>query len=208
MDFLHRSANNQPQAARTNSQTSGAGTSVEKFHSQMADGQPKWIRVIFVVLLFSLTVLAIGIAILFYSGRVREAHLVDTTKEQAVFLTNGQVYFGKIKDINTQYLDLQNIFYLNSQSSQGSNSNSTPTSFSLVKLGCELHGPLDQMVINRQQVSFWENLSTTGKVAKAIDQWNTQNPNGQTCSDSSASNSTTQSQSTSSNSSSTSNTKQ
>ncbi|HET8669104.1 MAG TPA: hypothetical protein VFM05_00340, partial [Candidatus Saccharimonadales bacterium] len=56
-----------------------------------------------------------------------------------------------------------------------------PTSFSLVKLGCELHGPLDQMVINREQVTFWENLGTEGKVTKAIEEWRSKNPNGQNC---------------------------
>lgn len=184
MDFLHRSANNQPQSARSNgSQSAGLSNGIERVKN-VVDNQPKWMRVVMVVLLFSATVLLLSIAVLFYTGRTHEGEIVDGTKKQAVFLTNGQVYFGQIKTINTQYLDLQDIYYLNSQSSSGSNnSNSTPTSFSLVKLGCELHGPQDEMVINRQQVSFWENLKTDGKVAKAIDQWKTENPNGQKCTD-------------------------
>lgn len=160
----------------------------------MDDDQPKWIRIVFVVMLFSATVLLLSIAGLFYTGRSHEASLVDKTKKQAVFLTNGQVYFGQVKGINSQYVDLQDIYYLNS-SSTDSKSSSTPTSFSLVKLGCELHGPMDEMIINRAQVSFWENLSTTGKVAKAIDQWKTENPNGQKCTD--TTNSTQQSTGTS-----------
>ncbi|HEY5667806.1 MAG TPA: hypothetical protein VIR03_01440 [Candidatus Saccharimonadales bacterium] len=158
--------------------------------------QPKWIRVVFVVLLFSATVLLLSIAVLFYTGRSHEGTLVDKTKKQAVFLTNGQVYFGQVKGINSQYVDLQDIYYLNS-SSTDSKGSSTPTSFSLVKLGCELHGPLDEMVINRQQVSFWENLSASGKVAKAIDQWKAENPNGQKCTD--TTNSTQQSTGTTTN---------
>jgi hypothetical protein len=199
MDFLHRSANNQPQSARSNggSQSAGLSANVERV-KQMVDGdQPKWLRIVFVVLLFSATVLLLSIAVLFYTGRTHEGQLVDSSKKQAVFLTNGQVYFGQVKTINSEYLDLQDIYYLNSQSSNSSSSSSTtPTSFSLVKLGCELHGPTDEMIINRAQVSFWENLSTTGKVSKAIDQWKTQNPNGQTCSD--TTNSTQQSAGTTS----------
>ena len=38
----------------------------------------------------------------------------------------------------------------------------------LQKLGSELHGPEDQMVINRDQVQFWENLKDDGQVVKAI----------------------------------------
>jgi hypothetical protein len=49
------------------------------------------------------------------------------------------------------------------------------------------------MIINREQVSFWENLKDDGKVAKAIDQWVSQNPNGQKCDDTSNTNSSQQS---------------
>ncbi|HEU4914200.1 MAG TPA: hypothetical protein VFT16_02215 [Candidatus Saccharimonadales bacterium] len=186
MDFLHRSANNQPQRGNGGGQSPSAATSANMERvKKMADvDQPRWIRVAFVALLFSITVLLIAIAGLFYSGRAHEGNIVDDERNQAVFLTNGQVYFGKIKEINSQYVNLQEIYYLNSQSDNNNEDNKQATSFSLVKLGCELHGPTDQMIINREQVSFWENLKTDGKVAKAIDQWKTENPDGQRCSDS------------------------
>lgn len=186
MDFLHRSANNQPQPRGNGGgqgPTAGVTANVERVKKMVDVDQPRWIRITFVALLFSVTILLIAIAALFYSGRTHEGQLVDQTKEQAVFLTNGQVYFGKVKDINSQYVNLQEIYYLNSQSSDSKDSSAQATSFSLVKLGCELHGPADQMVINREQVSFWENLKTDGKVAKAIDQWKSENPNGQKCTD-------------------------
>jgi hypothetical protein len=197
MDFLHRNANNQPQAARPNGNqaTSTASTANESIKKVMRH-EPRWLRVIFVVLLFSGTVLAIAIATLLYIGKDKEAKYIDTTKNQAVFLTNGQVYFGEVTAITDQYVSLSNIYYLNSQQQPDTSTKTQTqqTSFSLVKLGCELHGPADQMVINREQVSFWENLKSDGKVAKAIDQFKSQNPNGQTCTDST--NSTTQSPST------------
>jgi hypothetical protein len=197
MDFLQRSGNTQSQSAKGNGGGHAAGLSgsVEKVKQIVDAEQPRWVRIAFVILLFSATVLLLAIAVLFWSGRTNEGELVDNTKKQAIFLTNGQVYFCQVKSINTQYLDCQDIYYLNSQGGTSSN-NSTPTSFSLVKLGCELHGPLDRMVINRQQISFWENLSTTGKVAKAIDQWKSENPNGQKCTD--TTNSTQQSAATNS----------
>jgi hypothetical protein len=98
-----------------------------------------------------------------YYGNAKEVDYVDADRHQAVFLTNGQVYFGKVKTISKQYIDLRGIYYLN------------------VKLGCELHGPVDQMLVNRDQVTFWENLKDDGQVAKAIDQWVKENPNGQQC---------------------------
>ena len=65
------------------------------------------------------------------------------------------------------------------------------TSVSLVKLGCELHSPFDQMVINRSQVTFWENLQDSGQVAKAVKSFQDKNPSGQKCSDTASNASTT-----------------
>jgi hypothetical protein len=198
MDFLRRNANDQPQAGRPNgSQATPSASTANESSKKVSRHDPGWLRLAFVILLFSGTILAIAIAGLLYIGKDKEAKFIDTKKNQAVFLTNGQVYFGKVSAITDQYVSLTGIYYLNSQQQPDTTAKadaSKQTSFSLVKLGCELHGPADQMVINREQVSFWENLKTDGKVAKAIDQFVSQNPNGQTCTDST--NSTTQSPST------------
>ncbi|MHB1864818.1 MAG: hypothetical protein ACYCPS_01475 [Candidatus Saccharimonadales bacterium] len=123
-----------------------------------------------------------------------EGSYVQDNKLQAVFLNTGQVYFGNIKTINSSYFVLTNIFYLQT-SNNGSSSNSSSSSSStsnakstvtLVKLGCEIHAPLDQMIINRSSVTFWENLSPSGQVAKAVSTWERENPNGQKCSDQSS----------------------
>lgn len=99
---------------------------------------------------------------------------------QAVFLTNGQVYFGKLKNSQGDYLALEDIYYLQVDSSiQPSTDDSDVTSqqnqraansnnVQLIKLGNELHGPEDKMLISAEQVLFWENLKTDGKVAEAI----------------------------------------
>ena len=94
---------------------------------------------------------------------------------QAVFLTNGQVYFGKVSKVDSSYVKLTNIYYLQvtsaaagSQTVQPKASDTANQQVSLAKLGGELHGPEDTMFISRQQVLFWENLKGDGKVAKAI----------------------------------------
>jgi len=98
---------------------------------------------------------------------------------QAVFLTNGQVYFGKVSDINGSYVKLTDIFYLQVQQSVQPQSKSTDANsnsqVSLAKLGSELHGPEDSMYISRQQVLFWENLKNDGKVVQAINSYKQQN---------------------------------
>lgn len=97
---------------------------------------------------------------------------VKAKQFQAVFLTNGQVYFGKVKNVNSDYVKLEEIYYLQVQQTvQPKDGKATDTSnqeVSLAKLGGELHGPEDVMYVNRDQVLFWENLKEDGKVAKAI----------------------------------------
>ncbi len=92
----------------------------------------------------------------------------------AVFLTNGQVYFGKLKNPDADYVTLDDIYYLQVGPQQGSatsagGASTTPQQqISLVKLGNELHGPVDEMHISRAQVLFYEQLKSDGQVVKAI----------------------------------------
>lgn len=132
-----------------------------------------WLVVILVAALLILTVFN-GL----FGGGARNfgrlSDWADFSKYQAVFLSNGQVYFGKVTDANNQTLVLENIYYLRSagnlQTSQVKNSTSTPETdnFSLVKLGNELHGPEDKMSINLSQVLFVEDLKYDSKVVEAI----------------------------------------
>ncbi|MBI2410284.1 MAG: hypothetical protein HYV32_00105 [Candidatus Kerfeldbacteria bacterium] len=102
-----------------------------------------------------------------------EQSQVKTDTTQAVFLSDGQVYFGDITEINKSTLALEHVFYLQeNQKLQSGESETLPgdaSNFSLVKLGTsELHLPQDTMVINRDEVMFWENLKTESPVVKAI----------------------------------------
>ena len=103
---------------------------------------------------------------------------------QAVFLTNGQVYFGKLS-AHGSYVELTDIYYLQvTQPLQqaSSSENATPTStgtansnqqpnIQLIKLGSELHGPTDAMYIEKDKVLFWENMKDDSKVVTAIKQY-------------------------------------
>ena len=191
MEFMNRSSQqaSRPATAGAAAPSGGGGK------SRAWKSSPAWLRVVWVVLLFSATVLVVSLVALLYFGGPKEQNYLDKNKEQAVFLTNGQVYFGKIATVNKQYIDLKDIYYLNvSQQVQPDQKNANSqqqNSVSLVKLGCELHGPVDQMVINRDQVTFWENLKDSGQVTDAIKKWRAQNPQGQKCATpSSTSNST------------------
>jgi len=118
------------------------------------------------------------VAVALYAGLApqgAESKQINAKEYQAVFLTNGQVYFGKVSNVDAGYVKLTNIYYLQvtsaasgSQTVQPKASDTSNQQVSLAKLGGELHGPEDTMFISRQQVLFWENLKVDGKVAKAI----------------------------------------
>ena len=96
---------------------------------------------------------------------------IKSKQYQAVFLTNGQVYFGKVSGVDKSYLKITDIYYLQVQQTvqpKDATAAANNQQVSLAKLGGELHGPEDVMYVSRQQVLFWENLKTDGKVAKAI----------------------------------------
>jgi hypothetical protein len=103
---------------------------------------------------------------------------INTNEFQAIFLTNGQVYFGKLADLNHKYVTIKDIYYLQVQQNsnlQGASGSTTPNSqVSLAKLGNELHGPEDKMYIATDQMLFWENLKGSSKVVQAIDKYQAQ----------------------------------
>lgn len=136
-----------------------------------------------VALLFCIAIVITALTAMIILSGDGNARAVMKDKYQAVFLNNGQVYFGNIRGVNNRSINLQNIYYLqtNNGSAQGAEAAAANTNVSLVKLGCELHGPYDRMIINAEQVLFWENLQESSQVVKAIGQYQKDNAKGQTC---------------------------
>lgn len=98
---------------------------------------------------------------------------VKRDRYQAVFLTNGQVYFGKIKTMTGDTFVLNDIYYLQQAADVQKQEDKEPAAKSqltLAKLGKELHGPEDVMYVERSQVLFWENLTDDSQVVKTIKQ--------------------------------------
>lgn len=92
---------------------------------------------------------------------------------QAVFLSNNQVYFGKLEQTTPGHFTLKDVYYLQVQQAvQPQKDDSAPQQLpqqaSLSKLGSEVHGPEDTMFINNEHVLFWENLKDDSKVVQAI----------------------------------------
>jgi hypothetical protein len=133
--------------------------------------------------LFALAILIIaGVAIvwcakMFTGGAMAEVSGKDW---QAVFLTNGQVYFGKVTNVGKKTITLADIYYLqvvtkplqtSAQGSAATATDQTQQELTLIKLGNELHGPTDKMIINGDQVLLTEKLKNDSRVVQAIDKY-------------------------------------
>jgi|SRR3989344_6770135 len=129
--------------------------------------QSKWLWIAVLVLLLVL--------ILWWAGYLA----FGASRYQAVFLSNNQVYFGKLSSPKSDYPVLRDIFYLQvTQTLQPQDPNVSPPAsgqqIQLVKLGNELHGPIDEMKINKDQILFIEDLKPDSQVVKAIEAFKTQ----------------------------------
>jgi hypothetical protein len=76
-------------------------------------------------------------------------------------------------------MKLSDIYYLQAQAAANESENPQETSskssdVQLIKLGNEVHGPEDEMIISKDQILFFENLKTDGKVSDSIKQYQSQ----------------------------------
>jgi hypothetical protein len=172
------------------SQSGASDGASKKGRRKHIDWAARTVRLeIFVVIVGSALLLAAVALYLGFSGSptTSESKRVDTSKYQAVFLnggaTSGSVayttYFGHVTKLTGSYMVLNDVYYLTTATTTDQNQTASPQ---LTKLGCQqLHSPTDEMIINRNQVAFWENLQDSGKVVQAIKQFKQQNPNGPNC---------------------------
>ncbi len=92
-----------------------------------------------------------------------------TTEYQAVFMDNGQVFFGKVENSGSSYSLLRDVFYIGRQASpDGKEARNI-----LIKRGNEWHAP-DYMYINRQHIVVVEPVSSSSRVAQLIKEARTQ----------------------------------
>lgn len=85
------------------------------------------------------------------------------TAYQAVLLDNGQVYYGKLQGLGTDFPVLTDVYYIQSQVNQ----ETKEVKNVLIRRGTEWHAP-DRMVINARHIVLVEPVSPNSKVAQLI----------------------------------------
>ncbi len=82
---------------------------------------------------------------------------------QAVFLVNGQTYFGRYYDRLGAYAKIEDVYYL--QQTAAADPNAAPDT-KIVRRGRELHGPSSRMLIPKTAILFVEDLTDASPIAE------------------------------------------
>lgn len=126
----------------------------------------------FVIPIIVILVIILGALAWFVWSNRTAGTAIDSGKFQAVSLTDGQIYFGKLKLLNSEYVKLTNAYYLQAQTgattdaSSSSDTSTDQNNVKLIKLGNKIYGPEDDIVIAKDQILSYENLNPSGQVAK------------------------------------------
>jgi hypothetical protein len=114
--------------------------------------------------------LVIAIAILTSGWITRRMGAISFDKPyQAVLLSNGQVYYGRLEGYGTNQPVLREVYYIQAQTNQETHQQTNI----LLKRGKEWHSP-DRMYINPSQIILVEPVGTESKVSDLIRQMKSQ----------------------------------
>jgi len=94
-----------------------------------------------------------------------------TTPYQAVLLTNGQAFFGKLENAGTAFPVLRDVYVVRGQVNQ----ETKQVTGTLVKRGNEPHSP-DRMILNGEHILVIEPVKPGSQIAKLIEEIGKQAP--------------------------------
>jgi hypothetical protein len=113
----------------------------------------------------------VALSILLASWLGKRTHTVQFDKPyQAVLLSNGQVYYGRLEGYGSDAPVLREVYYVQSNVNPQTHEQSNI----LLRRGKEWHGP-DRMYLNPSQILLVEPVGTDSKVADLIKDLKAQN---------------------------------
>ena len=108
-------------------------------------------------------ILVIGALFLFVRWWDFAVPTLNSARYQAVFLSNGQTYFGRFTDRLGPYVKVEDAFYI--QQSQPGDEDKPPES-KLIRRGNELHQPAPAVLIPKSAILFVEDLRPDSAIAQ------------------------------------------
>ena len=117
---------------------------------------------------------AVGIVVflaIFFAVRYWDFALPNfgAARYQAVFLSNGQTYFGRYIDRIGPYVKVERAYYIQTNAPAD---DQTPPESRLIKRGNELHQPLPYVLIPKTAILFIEDLRADSPVGQFMDREN------------------------------------
>lgn len=91
---------------------------------------------------------------------------IGHARYQAVFLSNGQTYFGRYLDRLGPYVKIGDAFYIQQTPAQ---TEGAPADTKIVRRGSELHQPMGEMLIPKTAILFVEDLRDDSQVGQFMD---------------------------------------
>lgn len=91
----------------------------------------------------------------------------------AVTLTNGQTYFGRLEKFGPRTIVLFTPFYLQVNASDDATVEETTATnpeagLQLKKLSDDFHQPNDYLIVNRDEVLYWQHLNSSSPIIEAM----------------------------------------
>ena len=83
---------------------------------------------------------------------------LGAARYQAVFLSNGQTYFGRYIDRIGAYVKIEDAYYIQQTSTATEDQPQLPPESRLIRRGSELHQPLPYVLVPRTAILFIEDL--------------------------------------------------
>jgi len=114
------------------------------------------------------------VAVLWYGYSSWQSRRPDTSgPRQAIFLSDGQIYFGYASSMRNQIVTLVDVYYLlSSPSATDATATSATQKVDLIKLGLgggdDLIGSEDRMEINRDGIKYMEDMKDDSQINKKI----------------------------------------
>lgn len=108
-----------------------------------------------------------------FAGQKAQPTGIDNGRFQAVFLANGQIYFGKLETFSDSTFKMTKIYYPQTstdETASAATAQSQNSNIQLIRLGDEVHGPDNEMYLTKDQVLYYENLKSDSKVSQLIKQ--------------------------------------
>jgi hypothetical protein len=120
-----------------------------------------------VILTAAVLILGAFIALTFL---LPQGQRINSGGYQVVYMSSGQVFFGKLQNPGGDYLVLKQPYTAQNVTPVGEAApKDKQVSTTLLKVSQQTYGPEDVMSLKSDQVLFWQNLRADSKVTKAIE---------------------------------------